>query len=114
MTDLDKLEITIEEANKMRTLRDKCVKFQATKLYKDIIEDGYFKEEAARLVMAKSSNLAPAFMDKIDGMIIGVGALQNYFESIMFRGDEMDTALGEAEEARTEILAEELENGSDA
>ena len=52
MTDLEQVEIQIEMAQKLRKMRDNCVKLTASETWKDIIDNGYFKEEAARLVMA--------------------------------------------------------------
>ena len=108
MTDLEQVEIQIDMANKLRALRDNCVKLTASETWKDVIDTGYFKEEAARLVMAKSSNLNPEQMKLIDNMIFGIGAVANYIESVMRRGAEMDQAIGEHEETRDEILAEEI------
>jgi len=108
MTDLEQVEIQIDMANKLRALRDNCVKLTASETWKDVIDTGYFKEEAARLVMAKSSNLSVEQMKLIDNMQYGIGALANYIESVMRRGAEMDQAIGEHEETREEILAEEV------
>jgi len=108
MTDLEQVEIQIDMAQKLRKMRDNCVKLTASEPWKDIIGEGYFKEEAARLVMAKSSHLTPEQMQLIDNMQYGIGALANYIESVMRRGAEMDQAVGEHEETREEILAEEV------
>ena len=108
MTDLEQVEIQIDMANKLRKMRDTCVKLTASEPWKDVIDTGYFKEEAARLVMAKSSNLSSEQMELIDRMQYGVGALANFIESVMRRGAEMDQALNEHEETREEILAEEI------
>ena len=108
MTDLEQVEIQIDMAQKLRKMRDNCVKLTDSEPWKDIIGEGYFKEEAARLVMAKSSNLNSEQMELIDRMQYGVGALANYIESVMRRGAEMDQALNEHEETREEILAEEI------
>ena len=108
MTDLEQVEIQIDMAQKLRKMRDNCVKLTASETWKDVIDTGYFKEEAARLVMAKSSNLTPEQMQLIDKMMLGIGALANYIESVMRRGAEMDQAIGEHEETRDEILAEEI------
>ena len=108
MTDLEQVEIQIDMAQKLRKMRDNCVKLTASESWKDVIDEGYFKEEAARLVMAKSSNLTPEQMQLIDNMMLGIGALANYIESVMRRGAEMDQAIGEHEETRDEILAEEI------
>ena len=108
MTDLEQVEIQIDMANKLRALRDNCVKLTASAPWKDVIDNGYFKEEAARLVMAKSASLTPEQMKIIDNMQYGIGALANFIESVMRRGAEMDQALNEHEETREEILAEEV------
>jgi hypothetical protein len=108
MNDLEQVEIQIEMANRIRKLRDNCVKLMDSPLWKDVIDEGYFKEEAARLVMAKSSNMNADHKVLIDNMIYGIGALNNWLESVMRRGSEMDQALNEHEETREEILAEEV------
>ena len=108
MTDLEQVEIQIDMAQKLRKMRDNCVKLTASEPWKDIIGEGYFKEEAARLVMAKSSHLTPEQMQLIDNMQYGIGALANYIESVMRRGAEMDQAIGDHEDTREEILAEEV------
>ena len=107
-TELEQVEIQIDAAQRIRALRDNCVKLMDSKYFKDVIEDGYFKEEAARLVMAKSSNLNIDQMKLIDNMQYGIGALANFLESVMRRGSEMDSAIGEHEQTREEILAEGL------
>jgi hypothetical protein len=105
-TELEQVDIQIDTARRLRALRDNCVKLMDSKYYKDVIEEGYFKEEAARLVMAKSSNLTTEQLRLIDNMQYGIGALANFLESVMRRGSEMDTAIGEHEQTREEILAE--------
>ena len=69
----------------------------------------YFKEEAARLVMAKSNtNLDESQQRSIDSMIGGIGSLSNYFDMIIRRGNEMETSVKDFEQTREEILAEEV------
>ena len=106
MKEIEQVEIQIEMANKLRKIRDTCVKLTDSDAFREVITEGYFKEEAARLVMAKSSNLSVDQMKLIDNMQYGIGALANFLESVMRRGSEMDTAIGEHEETREEILAE--------
>jgi hypothetical protein len=108
MNDLEQVEIQIEMATRIRKLRDNCVKLVENPLWKDVIDEGYFKEEAARLVMAKSSNMNAEQKQLIDNMIYGVGALANWLESVIRRGSEMDQAIGEHEETREDLLKEEV------
>jgi len=108
MTDLETVEIEIEEANKLRAIRDNCAMLINSQPYKDVIEEGYFKVEAARLCMAKSSNLDEAQMRNIDGMMLGIGGLANFIDMVMRRGAAMDKQIEECEETRAEILALEV------
>ena len=108
MTDLEQVQIQIETAEKIRKLRDNCVKLMDNIYFKDVIEEAYFKEEAARLVMAKSAPLPEASLQVIDHMQYGIGALKNFLQELIRRGAEMDQAIGEHEETRQEILAEEI------
>ena len=108
MNDLEQVEIQIEMGTRIRKLRDNCVKLVENPLWKDVIDEGYFKEEAARLVMAKSSNMNAEQKQLIDNMIYGVGALANWLESVIRRGSEMDQAIGEHETTREELLKEEV------
>jgi len=109
MTDLEQVEIQIDMANKLRKMRDTCVKLTASAPWKDVIDNGYFKEEAARLVMAKSASLIDESQQRsIDNMIVGIGSLSNYFDMIIRRGNEMETSMKDFEQTREEILAEEV------
>lgn len=108
MTELEEVEIQIEEAQRLRILRDKCIKLLGNKQFKDVIETAYFKDEAARLVMAKSALLNEEQQFNIDKMIYGVGALRNFLREVIRRGAEMDGAIEECEQTRQVLLEEEI------
>lgn len=107
MTQLEQVEIQIETAKEIQLLRDNCILLQNSKPFKDVIENGYFKEEAARLVMAKSSAMNSEQMAVIDNMIWGIGALSNYLDMLLRRGADMDATSEEFEQTRNELLVEE-------
>jgi len=109
MTDSEQVEIQIETAKSMIAMRDALNKLYKNRQFKVVIEQGYFKDEAARLVMAKSNSALSEENQKfIDNMITGVGALANYFEMIARRGAEMEQVLEDSETAQQEMLVEEL------
>ena len=109
MNDLEHIDIQITTAEKLIILRDNFYKLSENKYFKEIILNDYFKEEAARLVMAKSnSNLDESQQRSIDNMIIGIGSLSNYFDMLIRRGNEMEVSMQEFEQTREEILAEEV------
>ena len=104
MNDLEHVDIQITTAEKLILLRDNFYKLSENKHFKEIILNDYFKEEAARLVMAKSN----AQQRSIDNMIAGIGSLSNYFDMIIRRGNEMEVSMKDFEQTREEILAEEV------
>ena len=108
MRPIEEVEIQIEMAKRIQSLRDNCITLMQSKEFKDVIEEGYFKEEAARLVMAKSSFMDETQKQLIDNMIYGIGAFKNWLESNMRRGDEMDQALAGHKKTREELLKEEV------
>ena len=109
MNDLEHVDIQIATAEKLILLRDNFYRLSENKHFKEIITNEYFKEEAARLVMAKSNtNLDEKQQRSIDNMIAGIGSLSNFFDMIVRRGNEMEVSLKEFEQTREEILAEEV------
>ena len=109
MSDLEQVDIQINVAEEIINLRDNYYKLSENKYFKEIIINDYFKEEAARLVMAKSnSNLDEVQQRSIDNRILGVGGLSNYFDMIVRRGNEMELSMQDYEQTREEILAEEV------
>jgi hypothetical protein len=108
MTELEQVEYQIDMNTKIRKLRDNVVKLMANEYFKDVIEEAYFKEEAARLVMTKSSHLSVDQQRIIDNMQYGIGGLYNWLQEAIRRGGEADDAIGAHEQTREEILSEEI------
>jgi competence CoiA-like predicted nuclease len=96
------------EAKHFIDVKDSLVKLQKNQDFKKVIIEYYFKEEAARLVMAKSSNLTEEQQTVIDKMIYGIGSLAKFFDSTLSRGVQSEQSLVEDEEAKTSILQEGL------
>ena len=106
---LEELDNNMQEAKHFIDIKDSTIKLFKNREFKKVVLDYYFKEEAARLVMAKSSALSEDQKKLIDNMIYGIGALSNFFDSVHQRGIQAEQALQEDEDAKTEILQEDLE-----
>ena len=105
----ERIEIEISVAKEIIALKNSYMTLCKSRAFKDVIEKGYFKEEAARLVMAKSNNNLPADREKyIDNMIIGIGSLANWFDLIVQRGTDMEFAMADMEQVRADMLVEEV------
>jgi len=107
MTPYEQLDLEDVEAKRLQVLRDNCHKLMDSQPYKDVIENGYFTEEAARLCMAKSCDMDDAQMKNIDNMIMGVGGFSNYLQTIMQRGARADQQLSDNEKTRAEFEDEQ-------
>jgi len=106
--ELQQLESDMEDAKHFIDIKDCTIKLFKNKEFKKVVLDYYFKEEAARLVMAKSSNLNEEQKKMIDSMMYGIGALSNFFDSVLTRGTQAEQAFKDDELARTEMLQEDL------
>ena len=114
MNDGDRVQLDIDTAKHMISLKESLALLRKNKYFKEIIEEGYFKEEMNRLVMLKG---APAVTEEIerstDKLLTGIAGLNMYFLNIDRRGTQMEAELPSYEAAREDILAEEIEDGGD-
>ena len=110
MSDIQEVEVAIEEAKKAVDIADKMTKFMKSELFKELIEEGFFKEYASRLVltkadpgMAKESDQA-RIMKSLDC----IGEFRQYLWSVLMIGNQARVALKEDEETYEELLTEEV------
>ena len=80
---LQELEDNMNDAKHFIDIKDSTIKLFKNREFKKVVLDYYFKEEAARLVMAKASSLNEEQQKMIDNMIYGIGALSNFFDSVL-------------------------------
>ena len=105
---LEYIEANMAESKHFIDINNSLMKLQKNRDFKKVISEYYFKEEAARLVMAKSSNLTADQQLVIDKMIYGIGALAKFLDSVSARGAQAVQTLAEDEEAKESILQEGL------
>lgn len=71
-----------------------------------IVTDGYFKEEASRVVLLKADPSMKEHREELDNQIIAIGYLRQYFHTIMQLGRMAEKAIADDEETREELLQE--------
>lgn len=111
--ELEKLEITIEQAKKDIARKDRLARLQNNPDFKDLIEKDFMESHAIRQVMLKAH---PGLQDEknqkaIDQQISAVGQLKQYLIAVYTQGMNAEIALGEDENTREELLREDLTNG---
>ena len=107
--ELEQVELSIKHARKNIDRHDSFNKMMKTKEFKSLIEDGYFVNEASRLVLLKADPSLQSDEDQkqLDNSIMAIGHLRQYFMTIVQLGSMSAKALVEDLATHNEILGEE-------
>lgn len=105
---IEQIDISMEHAKTNINMMDALNKLTTNKDFKKVILEGYFKDEASRLVLLKADNSMQGEQEQttIDKSIIAVGYLRQYFSTIMQIGSMAERALKDDEITREELLTE--------
>lgn len=109
---IEELEITIEQATRMVDMKRAVQNLLKNADFKKVILDGYFKEEAARLVLFKADPAMHPEQNQtyINKSIDAIGYFNQYLDAKLQMGTQAERDIMGAEEAKEEILAEDLVN----
>lgn len=112
MTDLQdqisQVELTIEYAEEKVALRNSLVSLANDPKFKSIVDQGYFVDTAARLVLLKAEPGQQSKEDQLDIIkrIDAVGYFRQYLSSIIMEGNAAERALKADRETLEELRAE--------
>lgn len=109
--DINEIELSIKEAKDMVAMAKAVERLYKNADFKQIVLDGYFENEAVRLVHLKAD---PAMQDeKSQKMIIqgmdAIGALRGYFNWLTQQGNLALKAIEDGEDTLDELRAEGLD-----
>lgn len=105
---IEQIEISITEARKMVERGKMAEKLQSNRAFKELVSEGYFVEEAARLVhLSSDPNLQPNLREAVLRDMNGPGAFRRYLMTIVQMGKVAETEIAEAQEMIEEIREEE-------
>jgi hypothetical protein len=107
------IEDNIRQARKIVEVGEALERLKANKDFKKVMLEGYFEQEAIRLVHLKSDQnvQSPDMQKSINAQIEAIGAVSQYFSTVLHKASIARKAITSDEEARDEILEEELNNG---
>jgi len=110
MSQQEEIEISIEQAKKVVALRDALRRLHSNKDFIKVIKEGYFVEDASRLVLLKADPemMSDELQASIERQIIAIGQLSQYFGKTEALGTMSERAITENQEALEEIAAEEM------
>jgi hypothetical protein len=106
---IEQIELTIEQGRAKIAKGNALNRLSENPDFKEIVREGYFKDEAVRLVQAKASPgmSNDAGQAAIVKSIDAIGGLLQYFVTIQTEANLALEAMGDHEEAITELEAEE-------
>ena len=107
---MQEIEITIEEAKRAIYLGELVTKLQLNPDFKELVTEGYFKEDAARVVMLKADKefQTPEKQSKLDNDILGISVFGEYLRTKKVLGNMAKDSLREHEQTREAIAQEDF------
>jgi hypothetical protein len=106
--ELRQIELTIEQAQENIDKLEALDRLRKNRDWKFIIEEGYLKEEAQRLVLAKAE---PALRSddhqkELDNMIMALSYFRQYLNKLYQFGEQAKRAIEDHRQTRDEIASE--------
>ena len=109
MSQAEEIQVAMDDAKHHVNTREALLRLESNPDFQTIVAQAYFKDEAARLVMARSNPaLNEQQRDAVLMMIDGIGSFASFLNEVHRRGMEMEAALKDHETALEEVHAEEL------
>lgn len=104
------IETQLREAKKHVELDEALERLFSNRDFKKIIKDGYFREEAVRLVHLKAEPQmqTPERQAAIVRSIDAIGELSDYFKVLKHNADNARKEITDGETSLEELAAEEL------
>lgn len=103
------VEATLEHDRIAVRKHEKLKKLLSNREFRAIVEEGYFKEEAARLVLMIGDPSAKHVRDEIQNALTGISYFNQYLRGIQQLGEVARNQIPENEELLDELRQIELE-----
>lgn len=110
-SDIEKVELSIEEAKKMVDRRDIALRLADNRDFKKLVIEGYFKDEAARLtgLLGERGDNLPFTKEMIVSDLEAIASFQRFMRLIVMQGDIMEKEIEVNSEALEHMRAEETQ-----
>lgn len=109
-TDIETVEISIEYAKEMIAIGDKALRLAENKEFKEIILEGYFRDEAARLTGLLGDPAMKDLQEEIISDLNGIASLQRYLRRLVRQKEMMEHELELHTQTLDELRAENHED----
>lgn len=106
-SEIQQVEVSLEEAERIAAFGEALGRLESNRDFQAVILDGYFKEEAARLVMLTAEiNLKPEQKEAVFAGIRGIAELRQYFLARRSAAQMAAKEIGDYKETLDELRAE--------
>lgn len=108
---IEQIEISIEESKKLIEFGDAIRRLDNNPDFVKVILEGYFKEEASRIVLLKGDYgmQAQEHQEFLDKMVIAIGGLKQFLLSKLRMAEAAAQALEADRETHAELLREDIQ-----
>lgn len=112
--DIEQVELTIAEAKKIVDRGKMAEKLSRNPDFKKLVMDGYFVDEAARLVhLSHDPSLPENIRNTVLRDMAGPAAFKRYMSALVLMGQNAEREILEHEETLEELREEELFDDAD-
>jgi hypothetical protein len=115
MQDIETIELSLAHAKAMVSSKEAVLKLTSNREFKKVVLDGYFKEEASRLVLLSADPSVEKHRGEIMLSIQGISSFNNYLQRIVRMGEiaeqevrDFEESLDEARNTQVDDLSEEV------
>ena len=107
---IEQIELNIEDAKQIVSRKRAVESLLKNASFKKVITEGYFKEEASRLVLLKAdmNYQTEESQKQIDNSIIAIGYLRQYLSSLIQLGTMAENSIASDEATLEELHSEQL------
>jgi hypothetical protein len=115
-TELQEIEVNIEILEEAVKRADTVKRLSENKDFQEIVDKGYFADEAARMLLLRDDPNLPADKKKfLEADMYGPGAFKRYLSTIVTMGNIAANQIAELKETMDEINEEMVaEDGEDS
>lgn len=108
---MQQVNISIDQAKAMIEMGKAVNRLRDNEDFVKVIEEGYFKEEASRLVLLKGDPemQSPEKKADVKRAIVAIGGMFQYLHKILQLSEMAKQGLAADEQTREEMLQEQLE-----
>ena len=106
MSELNEVEVSIEEVKLQIENARLLEELHTVPAFQKLILNGYFTTEAQNLVSMMAHPMSEMAKEQVVSKMVGISALQAYFNMLYRKGDQAQGSLKDHEEMLTQLSAE--------